>query len=60
MRLPNIRKPTRATDLGATRPAITVTTIGKRILVVFETSPGLYFILIKRSFLVVTALITGG
>ena len=37
IRLPNIRKPISATDSGATTPAITVITIGKRIFVSFET-----------------------
>ena len=36
-RLPNIKKPTSATLAGATRPASTVTTMGKRILVVLLT-----------------------
>ena len=31
IRLPNMRKPTSATEAGATSPAITVTTMGKKI-----------------------------
>ena len=39
-RLPNIRKPTSATDIGATSPAMTVTRIGKRMRVLRVTSLG--------------------
>ena len=38
-RLPNIRKPTSATLRGATSPARTVTTMGKRMRVVLLTWP---------------------
>ena len=38
-RLPNIRKPTSATLRGATSPARTVTTMGKRMRVVLLTRP---------------------
>ena len=31
IRLPNMRKPTSATEEGATRPAMTETTMGKRM-----------------------------
>ena len=37
MRLPNIRKPTSATDAGATSPATTVIRMGKRMRVILET-----------------------
>ena len=59
-RLPNIRKPTRETEVGATRPATKVTTIGKIILARLETVFCLYSICIQRSFLVVSVLITAG
>ena len=52
-RLPNIRKPTSATLCGDTMPAITVTTIGNRIRVVFVIFPGVYSMRIMRSFFVV-------
>ena len=38
-RLPNMRKPTRATLAGATSPAMTVTRMGNRILVSWVTLP---------------------
>ena len=38
-RLPNIRKPTRATLAGATIPAMMVTTMGNRIFVSWLTLP---------------------
>ena len=60
IRLPNIRKPISATASGATRPTMTVTTMGNRILVVLETGLPLYCILMRRSALVVQALMTGG
>ena len=37
MRLPNIKKPTKLTDSGATAPAMMVITMGKRILVILRT-----------------------
>ena len=52
-RLPNIRKPTSATLCGETMPAITVTTIGNRMRVVFVILPGAYSMRIMRSFFVV-------
>ena len=41
IRLPNIRKPTSATDAGATSPAITVTRMGNRIRIRRVTPWGL-------------------
>ena len=49
-RLPNIRKPTSATLLGAAMPAMKVTKMGKRMRVVREMLAGLYSIFIRRSF----------
>ena len=40
IRFPNIKKPTRDTEAGATRPAMKVTMIGKAILVRRLTLPG--------------------
>ncbi|MPM33314.1 hypothetical protein SDC9_79887 [bioreactor metagenome] len=60
IKFPNIKNPTRDTAVGAINPAIIVTTIGKSILVVFDTDAGLYFILICLSFFVVTSLIAIG
>ena len=59
-RLPNIRKPTSATLLGAAMPAMKVTKMGKRMRVVREMLAGLYSIFIRRSFLVVTRRMQGG
>ena len=59
-RLPNIKKPTRATDLGATRPAMSVMRIGKQMRVVLEIEAGLYSILMRRSFFVVMQRMTAG
>ena len=59
-RLPNIRKPTSATLLGAAMPAMKVTKMGKRMRVVREMLAGLYSIFIMRSFLVVTRRMQGG
>ena len=42
------------------RPATTQMTIGKMILAVWDTEPGLYCMRIMRSFLVVTALMAIG
>ena len=39
--LPNIRNPTSATDCGATRPTISVTTIGNAMRIRRLTAPGL-------------------
>ena len=60
MRLPNMRKPTSETDLGATKPAIIVTNTGNMILTIWGTSFCLYSMRILRSFLVVSSRITGG
>ena len=60
MRLPNIRKPTRETEAGATRPATKVTMMGNRMRVVLVTALGRYSILMARSFLVVTSLMAAG
>ncbi|MPM31178.1 hypothetical protein SDC9_77732 [bioreactor metagenome] len=60
MRFPNIKNPTREMEAGATRPAINVTTIGNKSLVILETLFGLYFILILRSFSVVHIFIAKG
>ena len=59
-RFPNIRKPTKDTEVGATIPTINVTTTGKAIRSPFETFAGLYVIGIHRSFLVVTSLMAAG
>ena len=60
MRFPNIRKPTRATDFGATMSAMIVTRIGKSILTAlltcFAAERHLYF----PFFLVVRSFMTGG
>jgi len=60
MRLPNIRKPTSATERGAKMPAMTVTMIGKRIFVDCETLLPVYSIRMLRSFFVVSSLMIGG
>lgn len=59
-RLPNIRNPTRETDIGATSPATKVTTMGKMIFAFLETLTALYSIWMQRSFLVVSRRITIG
>ena len=46
--------------LGATVPAMMVTKMGKRMRVVLETLLGEYSMRIRRSFLVVMALMMGG
>ena len=46
--------------IGATRPAIKVTTIGKMIFAFLETVAGLYSIWMQRSFFVVRSLMTIG
>ena len=60
-KLPNINDPTSARLIGATNPAISVSIMGNRILVVFDTvldsDTG---IRILRSSEVVKALMTGG
>ena len=60
IRLPNIRKPIRATAFGATSPVRIVTKIGNMILAVFDTFPAVYSIRILRSFFVVRSLMIGG
>ena len=40
-RLPNIKKPTSDTDMGAIKPAITVTRMGKQMRSLRETLRGL-------------------
>ena len=59
-RLPNMRKPTSGRESGASRPATMQMISGKRILAVWDTPRGLYFMRIWRSFLVVTALMAMG
>ena len=59
-RLPNIRNPTRETDIGATRPATKVTTMGKMIFAFLETLTALYSIWMQRSFFVVSRRMTTG
>ena len=41
IRLPNIKKPTRAMESGAISPAIRVTIMGNKIFVVLDTDLGL-------------------
>ena len=60
IRLPNIKNPIKDTERGETIPAMMVTTMGKRILVVLLTLTLAYCILIRRSCLVVISLMTGG
>ena len=43
-RLPNIRKPTSATDDGEMKPTMMVTMMGNAIFVPLDTETGLYFI----------------
>ena len=57
---PNMRKPTSDALFGATRPAISVIKIGKRMRVVLDTFCALYGIRMRLSFFVVSSLITGG
>ena len=60
-RLPNIKKPTRETDIGATKPAMMVTIMGNRMRVRLEIAFALTCgIRMRRSFFVVIALMTTG
>ena len=59
-RLPNIKKPMSAAERLDTMPATAVMRTGNRILVVFETEPGVYAMRMRRSFLVVSRRMTGG
>ena len=61
IRLPNIRLPIKATEIGAIMPAISVIIIGNSTSAVLDTgSCSSYSIRISRSSLVVSSLITGG
>ena len=60
IRFPNIKKPIRETERGATIPATTVIRTGNKILVIFETFFCSYGMRIKRSFFVVIRRITAG
>ena len=59
-RLPNIRKPTSETDIGAMKPAMIVTMMGTQMRSERETCLGLYGMCIARSFFVVTSLMANG
>ena len=58
--MPNIRKPTSATEEGATRPAMNVTMTGNRMRVRLDTFLSTKGIRMARSFLVVTSLMAKG
>ncbi len=60
IRLPNISRPTSGTQMGASTPATTVTTMGKSIKTVLETGTSVLSIRILRSCSVVSSLMTGG
>ena len=60
IRFPNIRNPMSDEEAGTTAATTTVMTIGKSILVRFETVFCSYGIRMRRSFFVVRSLIIGG
>ena len=60
IRLPNMRKPTSATEEGATSPATTDTRMGNRIRIRRDTPSKLPDIRMARSLLVVTSLMAKG